>query len=223
MVESGNAREQLLEVARKLRSETVTADSQEPTEHDGWSVLAAGTEYQFGVDQVATIGRSGNYDNDVPIADGQAISRIHAVILPMPESHQMVICDVGSAAGLTIVERSGQKFHQQSVPGSRRPLLVGNHETVVLQLGPTEGCRQITINAKRCVICQVKARAVEFDCGHFICCDSCTKRVHDGAFGPPLCPVCRVEVLTVTAGQHAVTMQKDTVRQLTRVRAALRR
>jgi len=72
-----------------------------------------------------------------------------------------------------------------SQPGHRRPLLMGVDETAVLLLEPTG--RRIVLNPKECVICLDAPRDTIFDCGHHVCCASCSCLIRN-------CPVCRMHI-----------------------------
>lgn len=202
MVESGNARAQLVAVARDLRRarDLANPDDDDGSGHDvddgvtesaracddgirRWELFAKWNRRRETIDehQIFTVGLPG-YGNDLELPRG---SRMHAIFLPV--GHKLFICDVGGKSGFTITERSSRPAdapppgHDHSRPGARRVLCVDFEETAVLKLGDSI----MTINPKECVVCLDAPRTVQFaECRHFLCCDACAPELQR-------CPICR--------------------------------
>ena len=216
-VEAEGARAVLVEVAQQLDARLGSERSATPFT---WTLQTDDTPPQtftFSSCGVVTIGRPG-YRNDVGIrekpaalpSDPPCCSRVHVVVVPLEDS--LVLCDVGSLAGFRITERNiranadaeakapaappparRETNEDVSAPGQRRPLLVGAAETAVVQLEPRG--RTVVINPCDCLICCDVAREVRFNCGHFVCCSVCARRV-------ARCPVCRAPIVS-TETMHA--------------------
>ncbi len=211
-VEAEGARAVLVEVAKHLDARLGSERSAKPFT---WTLQTDDTPPQtfaFSTGGIVTVGRLA-YGNDVGIrekanslpGDPPCCSRVHVVVVPLEDT--LVLCDVGSLAGFRITERNDnpgadadadaaaaapppprrEANEDVSAPGQRRPLLVGASETAVVQLEPRG--RTVVINPRDCLICCDVAREVRFNCGHFVCCSVCARRV-------ARCPVCRTPIVS---------------------------
>ena len=191
MVESGNAREQLIAVAQDQRRRRFGTEALAVAEGaQRWELLVNRKLVVIEPDGICTIGQPG-YGNDVERLGDRLGSRMHAILLPV--GNELFVCDVGGAYGFSIVERSTRDGQAQplpadhSRPGKRRVLRVAAGETAVLDLHSHDLHSQFraTINPKECAVCFDQPRAVEFpECGHFVCCRACSLRLDR-------CPLCR--------------------------------
>lgn len=186
VVESSDAREQLIAVAQDQRRRRFTEAEAESSRSRRWELLVEKKLVAIDADEICTIGLPGRYNNDVELRHG---SRMHAILIPVGD--QLFVCDVGSYSGFEITERSSRDANAPplaadcSRPGQRRVLLVGAHETAVLKLG---SYNRVTINPKECAVCMDEPRAVEFvECGHFVCCRACARQLDR-------CPLCRASL-----------------------------
>ena len=105
-------------------------------------------EFTFNSDRIVTIGRYNFSDVGLKEHPGTphdappCCSRMHVIVIPLKDS--LVLCDVGSLSGFSIIERSGKKIDHDmytSIPGKRRILLVGSSnvkETVIVRLHPRD-------------------------------------------------------------------------------------
>ena len=150
----------------------------------------------------------------------------------LPEQNQLVIVDVGSLCGLRVLQRSSASAAPEeacepttagsavggtvssayeadcSLPGCRRPLLVGAAETALVHLGDLRAGCTIVLNPKLCLVCMSQPRQVTFNpCGHFACCADCAERVlAAGARGK--CPLCRTAITRADGARLAQTLCK---------------
>ena len=165
----------------------------EQAEAESWEVQLDGRLFSFSTDQVVTIGLPG-YANDIETDAG---SRMHCIILPVVD--ELYLCDVGGKFGFSVTERSTSERGMParaidcSRPHARRVLRVGIRETAVVQLVPSRrrgpGSTAVVLNPKVCTICLDKPREVRFECGHYVCCRSCSQQLRQER-----CPICRAQL-----------------------------
>ena len=200
LVESGQAREQLVAVAQDQCTRRFGPTEEAAASSPRWEVFATNLSanghqnsfegeqrlVSFEQGQICMIGKQG-YGNDMEFRNGG--SRVHTILLPVGD--QLFVCDVGGRFGFDIIERSTRAANapplpaDHSRPGQRRVLRVGAQETAVLNLRQS---RRIVINPKECAVCFGAPREIHFsECGHFVCCRSCSLRLNR-------CPLCRTQL-----------------------------
>lgn len=145
---------------------------------------------------------------DMPFKNNvlNTVSRLHAIVHAFPSLGLIAIIDLGSAYGITMVERSNQEAPlTKSLPNDRRPLVIGINECAVFKMGSA----RVTINPKKCIICEDNYRNFVGACGHFICCQECADRWQQQGIGERKCPACNQTFFGPGAVQnaaHAITM-----------------
>jgi len=136
LVQRKDGREQLVSVAQELQREQRMDPYGFQRLEEGAAADGSGRNlkvqtnevpprlFSFANDKVVTIGRSDF--NDIVVAASsdsfETLSRLHVIILPLPDTGEMLVCDVGSARGIKISERSGlgpSSEESISKPGSR--------------------------------------------------------------------------------------------------------
>lgn len=125
------------------------------------------------------------------------LSRLNAIIIPCPNINKMFIIDVGSVLGITMLERSSGKKLVNSTPTFRSVMIMDYDETVVVRLGQS---LKLCINPKECVVCYENTREVVTDCGHYIVCSKCVKKINE-------CPLCRKQITKSKEDLNAHTMK----------------
>ena len=137
-----------------------------------------------------TIGRLG--DVCVPVSANN-VSRYHAVLFHITYENSkraIVIMDWWSKFGTAIAGTT-----HASLPNDRRILIVPGDQPFVLQLGILNiEPFMITINVKRCLICQDSPRTELFEtCNHLVSCRACFLKLM-ACKGNTTCPICRQPV-----------------------------
>lgn len=136
--------------------------------------------YEFDASQqhVILIGRRA--EADVKLTQTNGCSRLHAVIYLFPQLDKVLIVDVGSASGITMLQRRTPNAPlQHSTPSDRRNIELPFGESCKLQLGS----QTIMLTPLECIVCLSSPRSCRLECGHFVSCDDCTSQLDS-------CPVC---------------------------------
>ena len=143
--------------------------------------------YSFKDRKVILVGRYQSQDQCCDIvlrsSNDTNVSRIHIIIIPIPNEKKYALIDVGSFYGIKIVKKGDTVVDESSLPNSRRVLFVSFDEFAVVQTGSDF----IVINPKECVICMEKPRGVMLHCGHNVVCPECSRQIAQ-------CPVCRAQI-----------------------------
>lgn len=146
------------------------------------------TEYnycEFKGKRMILIGRYTNCDIQICEYNDVSCSRLHTMLLLLPEINKFALLDVGSLTGIKIEGRSTNRPCSSTRAGYRQPLLFEWQETIKVRLGS----KSIVINPKTCVVCMENIRNIILQCGHFVLCDQCREQLPNNQ-----CPVCRVYI-----------------------------
>lgn len=135
------------------------------------------------------LGRLQGCDVRLP-SNNHFLSRLHAVIVPLPTLGLTMVADIGSANGLSLQsheasaalpEPSAVSSSSSDASERRRILLLGHGKSAVLTLLPNF---LVVVEPRECVVCLEKPRAVTFQsCHHFAVCHDCARKLA----GCPLC------------------------------------
>eukprot|EP00755_Sulcionema_specki_P033438 Sspe_Gene.2275::Locus_753_Transcript_1_1_Confidence_1.000_Length_1446::g.2275::m.2275 len=178
LIERPTWKEELLEVAHIIAATNHIAACSGPAVGPDWGITVrhSGSTSVFSKKAI-TIGRLERNDVVLP-ESSQTCSRLHAVIFAIPEKRRLVVCDVGSCAGVLQIAR-GKKKERTKMKAPFFDYEWG--EPFILKLGE----ETLVVNPKQCVVCLDRPREVLFACGHYACCTACSIQVRG------TCPLCR--------------------------------
>lgn len=131
---------------------------------------------------------------DIMFRETSGSSRLHAMVMPLPQFGIYLVIDMGGLFGIITEKRSNSKWCTASVPKNRNIIVLDWNEIAILKLG----IEKIAINPKECVVCFEKARTTTYDCGHYLTCDFCTLKIN-------ACPVCRKQITSIKKGYNLQT------------------
>jgi len=204
----------VLETAEKtLKQNEQAIDQDLAASHQEKTIIlnVDGNLYSFQVDELKNKSMGRIPFTDMPFQNQSSTeSRLHAIVHAFPSLGLIAVIDLGSAAGITMLERSNPEAPlTKSMPNDRRPLVIGIDECAVFQLG--HGRVRLTINPKKCIICEENYRDFVGACGHFICCQGCADQWRNQGIGQRRCPACNQTFFGPDAIQnaaaHVMTMQ----------------
>lgn len=113
-----------------------------------------GVHYDFDASQqpVVLIGR--REESDI-VLNESASSRLHAVIYLFPQFNKVMIVDIGSRHGITMLNRRSTSPLQHSTPSDRQTIELSFGEGCHLKLGD----QIIIVSPLQCVICMEESRS----------------------------------------------------------------
>lgn len=138
-----------------------------------------GIDYDFDARQQPVV-LIGKRDESDIVLNEPASSRLHAVIYLFPQLNKVLIVDIGSRHGITMINRRSNGPLQHSTLSDRQPIELLFGEGCQLKLGN----QIITLSALQCVICMEESRSCRLSCGHFATCETCIAQINQ-------CPLCR--------------------------------
>lgn len=111
----------------------------------------------------------------------QTTSRVHLIVIPLPQYKKYLVVDMGSFDGFETLKRESSNPLIKSTNGHRNIMVCDWDEIAIIKLG----FEIIAINPKECVVCYEAPRTSTLGCGHHVTCDNCTKIIKS-------CPICRI-------------------------------
>lgn len=138
-----------------------------------------GIDYDFDARQQPVV-LIGKRDESDIVLNEPASSRLHAVIYLFPQLNKVIIVDIGSRHGITMLNRRSSGPLQHSTPSDRQTIELSFGEGCQLKLGN----QIITLSPLQCVICMEESRSCRLPCGHFVTCETCLVQINQ-------CPLCR--------------------------------
>jgi hypothetical protein len=189
IIESDDWKQQMENAAIQITHDLTKDLQQKPFDNTKFTVAHHGLLYEFDsdVNKFIMIGRK--HGCDIEFNEGPGSSRLHALLMPLPQLGIYLVVDMGGLFGIITEKRSNSNVCTCSVPKLRNVIVLDWNEISVLKLGS----ERIAINPKECVICFERPRTMTFNCGHHTTCDYCTIQVHE-------CPVCRQPITGAKKG-----------------------
>ncbi len=156
-----------------------------------FTIAHSGNLYEFDskVSKFITIGRMKDCDILFNGYGSGLTSRLHAMIMPLPQFGIYLVVDMGSYYGIDTLKRSSGKALISSHIKSRNILVFDWNEVAIFRMGS----EKIGINPKECLICFEKPRDTTFNCGHHTVCAMCADRINR-------CPICREVIKKISYG-----------------------
>jgi hypothetical protein len=150
-----------------------------------------------------TIGRLPGCHVSLSKYEDQTCSRVHAIILLLPQRNEIHIMDVGSVSGIDVIKREhteeGRVYH--TLKNHRAPIILPWGENVWLQMGS----KQVNLFGRKCVICLENNRSCMLrPCNHYVCCKDCVDKV-------VVCPICRQSIQKVD--HNVIACQSNAIEQ----------
>ena len=151
--------------------------------------------------KVILVGRYKGCDISLASEKDKSVSRLHAVIFLFEEFNKIFVVDVGSLDGIITTKRSSDAKCINSLPEKRDIIILEYDEQVILNLGNIK----LFINPKECLICYENPRNIKFisikenniskGCDHYVTCQECYQKLHNGPINKQICPICRAKIV----------------------------